>query len=164
VIAGDDWWNIQPQTKHLLASQARKIYSDVWDRYYKFAFVRHPVDRMISCLKYQGHFGLSYARSSGFLFSRYHQKFGDDVVVEHDHRFWRRDDLVTHRHRPGTVYGNILDEPLDFIGRVENLEQDYKIVAKAIGMADPFVSHVEKSKRLGAKALSLARISSTSRA
>jgi hypothetical protein len=144
-IAGANWGKIQPETKHLLASQARKIYSNVWDRYYKFAFVRHPVDRMISCLKFGGYFGLSYNEKKGFSFSGYHKKFGDDVVVEHDHRYWRRDDLVTHRHVPGTVYRNILDEQLDFIGRVENLDADLKIVARALGKSGLFNLHAEKS-------------------
>jgi len=143
-VVGDDWWNIEAETKHLFASQARKIYADVWDRYYKFAFVRHPVDRMISCLEYGDHFGLSYGHE-GFSFSGYHEKFGDNIVIELDHRFSRRDDLITHRHEPGAVYGNILDERLDFIGRVENLHEDLKVVARAIGKSDPFDFHVGKS-------------------
>jgi hypothetical protein len=40
---GGDWWHIEHRTTHLLISQACKIYSDVRDRNYKFAFVRHPV-------------------------------------------------------------------------------------------------------------------------
>jgi hypothetical protein len=145
---GTDWGAIQLETKHLLASQARKLYSDVWDKYYKFAFVRHPVKRMISCLNYDRYFGLSYSRKNGISFSGYHKLFGDDIVVEHDHRFYKREALLAPHHRPGTVYGNILDEPLDFIGRLENLEEDLKVVAKAIGKTVPFDIHHEKSRRM----------------
>jgi len=154
-VVGDDWWNIQPESKHLLASQAREIYSPFWNQYFKFAFVRHPADRMISCLKYDCHLGLSYDRQKGVSFSGYHEKFGDDIIVEHDHRFWRRDDLVTRRHGPGTIYSNILDERLDFIGRMENLHEDLKTVARAIGKSDPFNLHLEKSTWPVAKAQSL---------
>jgi hypothetical protein len=144
-LTGYDWWAIESKTKHLLASQARKIYADVWDRYFKFAFVRHPVERMISCLAFGDHFGLSYDRASGFSFSGYHQLFGQDVIVEHDHRFWRRNDLLTSRHKSGSVYGNILDEPIDFIGRFENFASDIKTVASAIGNPEPFKFHEARS-------------------
>jgi hypothetical protein len=146
-IVGDDWWNIQRETKHLIASQARKIYSDVWDRYYKFAFVRHPVERMISCLNFDRYFGLSYSRKKGISFSGYHELFGNEIVLEHDYRFWKRETLIAPHHRTGTVYGNILDEQLDFVGRVENIAEDAKIVARAIGKGTPFHFHHEKTKR-----------------
>ncbi len=144
-IAGDDWWNIEPRTKHLLAIQARKIYSNVWDRYYNFSFVRHPIERTVSCLKYGRHFGISYDPTRGFSFSRYRTKFGTDIIVEHDHRFWKRDEVLTHRHTAGSIYGNILDWPLDFIGSVENLHNDLKLVARAIGKSEPFNLHLERS-------------------
>jgi sulfotransferase famil protein len=148
-LAGHDWWAIESKTKHLLASQARKIYSSVWDHYFKFAFVRHPVDRMVSCLAFGDHFGLSFDCTKGFSFSRYHELFGKDVVVEHDHRFWRRDDLLTSRHRTRSVYCNILDEPLDFVGRFETLDQDLKIVASAIRKSEPWPAPGSEDTELG---------------
>jgi sulfotransferase famil protein len=156
-LTGYDWWAIRSGTKHLLASQARKIYSNFWDQYFKFAFVRDPIERMISCLAFGDHFGLSYDRAQGFSFSRYHQLFGQDVVVEHDHRFWRRDELLTSRHKPGSVYGNILDEPVDFIGRFENLDRDIRIVASAIGKPEPFKFHEARAIRSIVKAQDLSR-------
>ena len=36
-IVKTDWWQIEPKTKHLLASQAKKIYLEYWDEYFKFS-------------------------------------------------------------------------------------------------------------------------------
>lgn len=131
--------------KHLIASQAKSIYEPYWDKYYKFAIVRDPFDRMISCLAYADHFGLSLNNEEGLCLDGYHDLFGRDLVVEHDHRFYDRASLVREEHKPGSVYGNILDEPLDFIARFENLADDMREVQRAIGCRDQFAMHTEKS-------------------
>ncbi|MCA9055782.1 MAG: hypothetical protein KDA75_18225, partial [Planctomycetaceae bacterium] len=44
-LVGCDWWDIDPETKHLSASQAKQIYGDeIWSTYTKFAVVRNPWD------------------------------------------------------------------------------------------------------------------------
>jgi Sulfotransferase family len=144
-ITGRDWWQVAPQTKHLIASQAKCLYGDYWNKYYKFAIARDPFDRMISSLKYAEYFGLSFNNKRGFYFDRYHELFGRTPVVEHDHRFYKRASLVRECHKPYSVYGNILDEPLDFIARFENLADDMREVQLAIGCRDQFVIHVEQS-------------------
>src|SRR5271166_1307490 len=57
-LTGQDWWDTDPRCKHLIASQARKLYASYWNRYFKFAVVRDPVERVISLLKYKTHFAL----------------------------------------------------------------------------------------------------------
>jgi hypothetical protein len=147
-IVGCDWWDVEPRTKHLTASQARKLYGACWDRYFKFSIVRDPVSRMISCLNHAAHFGLSYTSTAGFDFERYHQRFGYDIIVEHDHRFYALDDVATERHRPGMVYGNVLDEHLDFIGHLETLEADMERVRREIRKPDRFSARVGVSTDL----------------
>ena len=140
-LVGDDWWEIEPETKHLLASQARRLYAEYWDDYFKFSIVRDPVDRMISCLVFAKYFGLAYSRDSGFSFDGYHENFGSDIVIENDHRFSQRSALLTEKHQPQSVFGNLLDEPLDFVGRYENLESDLTFVQRAIGKEEAFGSN-----------------------
>ncbi len=144
-ITGRDWWKVDPETKHLIASQAKYLYGDYWNKYYKFAIVRDPFDRMISCLTHAEHFGLSFNSERGLCFDKYHDLFGRTLVVEHDHRFYKRASLVHERHKPYSVYRNILDEPLDFIARFENLADDLREVQRAIGCRNHFDIHTEKS-------------------
>ncbi len=122
-VFGVDWWDEQPRTKHLIASQAKRIYADHWDDYFKFAFVRDPIARVASCLSsFPDHFGLS--KDDGLDVSGYKRLFGNPIVVEHDHRFWQRRKLLTNKHAPNQVYKNIIDEELDFIGHFETLISD----------------------------------------
>lgn len=155
-IHGGDWWNASPETKHLLASQAKQIYSEYWDDYFKFAFVRNPWDRMVSCLHFSSHFGIEaeqtknrfgWSQQGAIDFTGYKEMFGYPVTVEHDHRFYERSDLQTSNHQPNRVYQNILDEPIDFVGRFETLKEDTKTIQEKIGMEKRFKVHAQRSKR-----------------
>lgn len=155
-LHGGDWWSVSPHTKHLLASQAKQVYAAYWDDYFKFAFVRNPWDRMVSCLHYASHFGFPeqerekrsrYAPPEMIQLDGYKQLFGSPVTLEHDHRFYDRDDLLRKSHRANQVYLNILDEPIDFIGRFENLRKDTAYIRQQIGVEKPFKAHVQRSKR-----------------
>ena len=56
-LYGQDWWLVDRKSKHLIASTAKKVYSEYWDDYFKFAFVRNPWDRMRSMLKHGRFYG-----------------------------------------------------------------------------------------------------------
>lgn len=146
-ICGGDWWTVDPKSKHLLASQAKALYADYWSDYFKFAFVRNPVDRVLSCLKYKDFFGIEPDMAGNINFDNYHRIFGEEVVVEFDYRFFERKDLVRPCHDDGSVYGNILDEDIDFIGRFENLRADTELVRKTLGIRSKLREHGEKSGR-----------------
>jgi hypothetical protein len=146
-LCGGDWWSIDDKTKHLLASQAKEIYAEHWNKYFKFAFVRHPVPRTISCLYFADHFGLKYEVDKKTIsFSGYHERFGRAVVLEHDYRFHQRAALLRNCHTRGSVYGNIIDEEVDFIGTTENINEDIKLIQKAIGNREPFQMHAAMSE------------------
>jgi hypothetical protein len=155
-IHGGDWWSVSPDTKHLLASQAKQTYSEFWDDYFKFAFVRDPWDRMVSCLHFASHFGFpekrpqqrsSQAEQQKIEFSGYKEIFGSPVTVEYDHRFYEQSNLLSGAHQPDRVYLNILDEPIDFVGRFETLKEDTRFIREKIGIKKQFNVHVQKSKR-----------------
>jgi len=145
-ITGKDWWLVEPSTKHLLASQARRLYARYWDEYFKFALVRNPFTRMASCLTFAAHFGLRETEAGVIDFSGYRALYGPDVIIEHDHRFSNRKDLVSNRHTPNCVYGNILDEPLDFIARYECLNEDMRYVREVISHPLKFGIHEARGK------------------
>ena len=54
-IVGYDWWDKDPETKHLKSHQAKKIYSEYWSDYFKFSFVRNPWSRTLSLAQHKCH-------------------------------------------------------------------------------------------------------------
>lgn len=126
-ISGTNWWKVQPETKHILASQAKEIYSQYWDDYFKFSFVRNPWGRMVSLCKFPNMYGVK--KENGKIdIKGYKKKFGYPLCIENDYRFSKRRQVKKPCHQRQSVYCNVLDEELDFIGKTENLEADLSYV------------------------------------
>lgn len=136
-IVGKDWWRIEKETKHLIASQAKKIYKDYWKDYFKFTFIRNPWDRVVSCLVFSRHFGIKY--KSGVLnLDEYKVKYGYPLTIENDYRFSERNELITKKHQKNRVYLNLLDEELDFIGKFESLQKDTDFIKNKLHINKEF--------------------------
>ena len=138
----NDGVSIQPHMQHLLASQAKEFYADYWDNYFKFSIVREPVSRVLSCLAFPREFGLVRSERS-IDFSGYSDRFrhqGLNLTLEHDYRYHPHPDPlnVTGKYKPGTVYVNMLDEPIDYIGRTEDLVDHVAEIKKLLGIKVPF--------------------------
>ena len=126
-LTGSDWWNIDASTKHLTAHQAKCLYADHWDDYFKFSIVRHPWDRVVSLGKY---------RNTGVLQDDNGKLELDGWVaslefpeIEFDQRHHSRCDVLRPGvHQPGMLYSNILDEELDYIGKFENLPEVIDVI------------------------------------
>lgn len=144
-LCGRDWWDVAPSEKHMIASQARQVYADWWDEYFKFSVVRNPYSRSRSLLKFSDHFGLRKVVGAPIDFSGYMSLFGPQPVVEHDYRFATREQLLNERHRQGCIYGNILDENIDFVGKFEDLRNDMEFLRERLGIPQTFNIHVEQS-------------------
>ena len=54
------------------------------------------------------------------------------MCIENDYRFAKRKDVKRPCHQERSVYCNILDEELDFVGKVESLETDLAYVFSKI--------------------------------
>jgi len=135
-------WNFKnfEEEKHILASTAKYLYKDYWDDYFKFSFVRNPWDRMVSMSKYKGFYGCEI-KNNKLDISGYQKKF---KKVEIDPRSKSKEenrDMVSN-----AVYLNILNEELDFIGRFENLREDYSEVCSIINCKSE-LSHKEASDK-----------------
>ncbi|WP_374765211.1 sulfotransferase family 2 domain-containing protein [Yunchengibacter salinarum] len=148
LVADKNWWSIDKKTKHLTASQAKRIYSEHWDDYFKFAFVRNPYDRAVSLLNFSKvYYNNSDSTSlTHFHIDGYKALFGAPLTVEYDYRFWSREEVLRLHHKPNQIYGNILDEEIDFIGRFENLQEDVNYIFDKIGFARKELSHLAASK------------------
>ena len=129
-ICGKDWWRTKggPKTKHLISSTAKRIYEPYWNDYFKFSFVRNPWDRMVSMGKCPAFYGVHLSKNPPSInFNGYLKKF---PKIEVDPRSQSRHDNFSPE--PNSVYLNILNEELDYIGKFENLQEDYNIICDAI--------------------------------
>lgn len=107
-------------------------YPNVFDSYFKFAFVRNPWDRIYSQYRY-----LRYNRNEPFA----QATFRDFILACEDFRqrdacLFGRNSHIFRRHT-----GNQLDwltvngvERVDFIGRFENLQADFAAIARRLGV------------------------------
>ena len=139
LIDGKDWWVPKGygsfrQEKHIIASQAKKIYKDYWDEYFKFSIIRNPWSRMVSMATNKTHskFYGSYLKNGIIDVSEYKANYGYPVTIEFEKRFYERKNVINSKHLPQQVYGNFLDENIDFIARYENLETDLNIIFNEI--------------------------------
>ena len=135
-VTGKDWWEIDKTTKHLTAAQAKSLYADYWNDYYKFAFVRDPADRMLSCMRFGGYFSAGTEAGCSFaeFLEGYMRRFGFPVTIEYDYRFG--ESYTLDNPIPNAVYRNMLGDELDFIGRFETLEDDIAHIARTLNITN----------------------------
>jgi len=126
--------------KHLLASTAKKLYSEYWDNYFKFSFVRNPWDRMVSMSKYSGFYGCNIIDGK-LSIEQYIKKFAGAEVDPRSKSYGDDSETI-----PNAVYLNILNEDVDFVGRFENLQEDYNTICSIIGCTNKLL-HKEKGAR-----------------
>jgi len=122
-----DQWKIEKDRKHLLASQAKKIYKDYWNDYFKFTIVRDPWARTLSMLKFGEWLGLKKTNQGKINLDKWKIKYSvnnTNVILETDQRFYNHNQLFNkEKHFEKQVYLNILDEELDFIGNYDDLNE-----------------------------------------
>jgi hypothetical protein len=126
-LVGSDWWLVEPETKHLSASQTRALYGqEVWDSYTKFTIVRNPWDRMVSMFARRAWIPSGVDDFRGFL----------DLVRPHPNE--KYDSLYYHE---------ILDEAVDEVLRFETLSEDFAHFVDRLGMPGVTIPHLERTER-----------------
>ena len=156
LFPGDLEENVSP---HVTASELKKIFIKMnwdWNEYFKFAFVRNPWDRIVS----QWAFQLKHIKEAEYNntcsdFMLKVKAGGFKNFIKHLSRFHK---TAEHQFREtgrfrgdgkGPLYLNqldwILDENgnnlLDFIGKVENLREDFDIICDKIGIPQQQLPH-----------------------
>ena len=122
---------------HISAAELRPhVPDEVWDGYFKFAFVRNPFDRFIS---------------TSFFLNRKDPGFAAEALPRmkqalRNPRFTQRI-LVAPQHR--MIEDRTGAPATDFIGRYESLQQDFEAVCVRVGI-EPAALPVENRSDHGA--------------
>jgi chondroitin 4-sulfotransferase 11 len=125
--------------RHMFARDIRMLVTaEVWNEYFKFAFVRNPWDRLVSwyhmCV--QGE-----AQNKFAAYIKAHAPTFEDFVVKTttglaERTTYNQLDFVSDEH------GKIV---VDFIGRYEALEQDFSVIKVKLGIRSD-LPHVNRSE------------------
>lgn len=96
---------------------------------FKFAFVRNPFDRLASCFRHVIQKGaLQNIQNDPNLYREMSFKDFVDIIVDYEV------DKMDIHFRPQY---NFIPEKPDFVGKFENLQEDYLEVCKRIGIKSP---------------------------
>jgi hypothetical protein len=122
--------------QHLLARQIRlEVGTDVFDQYFKFAFVRNPWDRAIS--QYASMVRRPDLRE--YIGMKEDSSFADylKMIERRSHVQWEKQ-IEFVQDESGRVV-------VDFVGRFERLAQDARIVFDRLGLSDAQLPHSNPS-------------------
>jgi hypothetical protein len=126
-FAGKDWSEISPRTKHLTAREALKRYGrDIWDACFKFSIVRNPWARYLS------YFNFLRQRD---LLRRGKSRLQFEPWIRRVCRWGLRDSGIrVERSMSEYLVGRDGELMVDFVGRVENLGEDFRTIVERVGV------------------------------
>lgn len=111
-----------------------------WEQYFKFAIVRNPWDRLLSAWKDKVQKQWTILPDAPYRLNAY-KKYKDKSFSY----FVKNVDPSIDRHT--MCLSNLIDlKNINYIGRFENLQQDFNIVCDKIGIPQQQLPHVNKTK------------------
>lgn len=119
---------------HLSATQIKPVLGEErFERYFKFAFVRNPYDRFVSYCAFM-------SRQSN-VFETQPQGFMKHVI-----RDLRPFDHVLFRPQYEMLCNERGELAMDFVGRVEQLQNDYNLACAKIGIPSSSLAQINASR------------------
>jgi hypothetical protein len=107
----------------------RNVDDDKWDKYFKFAFVRNPWDRMVSAWKNRSH---TYESFKDFVKAYPYPEEKVDLI-------WHTMPQLTH------ICDDRGEYMVNHIGRFENLQHDFELICSALDMPKHKLPHKNKT-------------------
>ena len=132
LMPNDQPENGPPRLAHLTAEEYTKYHylsEELFNDYFKFSFVRNPWDRAVSFYKY-----LYYVK--GVKFEVFAKEILPKLVNENDFFYKPQYDYI---YKDGKLC-------VDFIGRFENLNEDFLKILKKLNLTNLELKHHNKSK------------------
>lgn len=111
-----------------------RIPENIFNSYFKFAFVRNPWDWQVSLYE----FALQTPKHHQYELTNQFGSF-------HNYLEWRvSDDLHLQKSFVTNLEGEIL---VDYIGKIENISNDFSTICEKINIPNPGLPHRNKSQR-----------------
>jgi hypothetical protein len=135
--------------QHATCSEIKKYYAskEQWDSYFKFAIIRNPFDRIVSSYNWLCGSMMKPCNFrdrllfKNFVFRKapFKEVLSQDFIGDPTNRY--------HHIKPSIEYlfenDNLL---VDYVGRFENLEYEWKFICKKIGTKNT-LPHIHKRSR-----------------
>lgn len=115
--------------KHINSLTAKIIYKQYWNDYFKFSFVRNPWGRMLSMMKFRDKSLYGIKELDGKINLDEYLKIHPFIEVDPRARNYSKNSYIK-----GSVYQNFLSEDLDFVGKFENLQNDFNQVCRELNI------------------------------
>lgn len=146
-----EYWGSDPEKSEYIHTNLRdvkKIFSFTdceFDSYFKFSFVRNPWSRVVSYWNYINQCKISYLKNN------YHPYFGPVCIkilkeCEQDFSLFIK---LWNWHLP-SFFDMLAEEDgtllTNFVGKLENIQEDFNIVCDKIGIPRQKLPHKNKTK------------------
>ena len=119
---------------HVTAEQYSN--TEYWDTYFKFTIVRNPWDKECSDFHYHNKLRLKRKQPLIESFRSFFQL--DEQKTDSNMKIW-------HSNQLDWLYSDNKKMELDFIGRFENLQEDFNTACDKIGIPQQQLPHTNKS-------------------
>jgi hypothetical protein len=119
--------NMNDKKCHMPASEIRKkVGQKIWNDYFKFTFVRNPFEKIVSQYHY----------------NRWQWGLKDSTFKEYINK-WNKGKKISSFPQLNLFY---IDEKIDFIGKYENLQEDFNTICDKIGIPHKELPHKNATK------------------